>query len=63
MINSVGNLGGFVGPFLIGWLKSQTGGYAAGLYVVAAFLALSAVLTLMMSRRNERSAAVTGTGL
>nr|WP_232454248.1 hypothetical protein [Burkholderia ubonensis] len=35
MINSIGNLGGFVGPFAIGWLKNVTGGYAAGLYVVA----------------------------
>jgi MFS transporter, ACS family, tartrate transporter len=63
MINSVGNLGGFVGPFAIGWLKSLTGGYAAGLYVVAAFVALSAVLTLMMNRRSERAAAVTESGL
>ncbi|HVE08075.1 MAG TPA: MFS transporter [Paraburkholderia sp.] len=63
MINSIGNLGGFVGPFVIGWLKSQTGGYAAGLYVVAAFLGLSAVLTLMMSRRSERAAAVGSTPL
>ena len=31
MINSIGNLGGFVGPFAIGWLKHVTGGYAAGL--------------------------------
>jgi ACS family tartrate transporter-like MFS transporter len=63
MINSIGNLGGFVGPFLIGWLKTLTGGYAAGLYVVAAFVTLSAVLTLMMSRRGERAQAVTESGL
>jgi ACS family tartrate transporter-like MFS transporter len=63
MINSVGNLGGFVGPFMIGWLKSLTGGYAAGLYVVAALVTLSAVLTLMMNRRGVRAAAVTESGL
>ena len=40
MINSVGNLGGFVGPFAIGWLKNVTGGYSAGLYVVGATLAV-----------------------
>src|SRR5471032_794196 len=51
MINSVGNLGGFLGPFAIGWLKSYTGGYAAGLYVVAATLALSAIVTLLLSRK------------
>lgn len=53
MINSVGNLGGFVGPFMIGWLKNVTGGYSAGLYVVGATLALSAVVTLMLSRQGR----------
>ncbi|CAB3789389.1 MFS transporter [Pararobbsia alpina] len=54
MINSVGNLGGFVGPFAIGWLKNVTGGYAAGLYVVGATLAVSAVATLMLSRQAKQ---------
>lgn len=53
MINSLGNLGGFVGPFAIGWLKNTTGSYTAGLYVVAASLALSAVVTLMLSRQTR----------
>ncbi|MDB5991448.1 MAG: major facilitator superfamily 1 [Herbaspirillum sp.] len=53
MINSLGNLGGFVGPFAIGWLKNVTGGYAAGLYVVAATLAVSAVVTLLLSRQPK----------
>jgi ACS family tartrate transporter-like MFS transporter len=56
MINSIGNLGGFVGPFAIGWLKSVTGGYAAGLYVVAGSLAVSALLTLMIGRRRYQVA-------
>jgi ACS family tartrate transporter-like MFS transporter len=55
MINSVGNLGGFVGPFAIGWLKSVTGGYTAGLYVVAGTLAVSAVVTLLLSHQAKRS--------
>jgi MFS transporter, ACS family, tartrate transporter len=56
MINSIGNLGGFVGPFAIGWLKSVTGGYAAGLYVVALSLGVSAVLTLLMGTGHQRAA-------
>ncbi|TAL94098.1 MAG: MFS transporter [Paraburkholderia sp.] len=55
MINSVGNLGGFVGPFAIGWLKNVTGGYSAGLYVVGATLAVSAVVTLMLSRQSKQT--------
>ena len=65
MINSIGNLGGFVGPFAIGWLKNVTGGYSAGLYVVGATLALSAVVTLMLSRQSKQTpeAADAGHGL
>ncbi|MGF6899058.1 MFS transporter [Paraburkholderia sp. GAS348] len=60
MINSVGNLGGFVGPFVIGWLKNVTGSYSAGLYVVAGTLAVSAVVTLMLSRRAQQTHAPAG---
>lgn len=49
-INSIGNLGGFVGPTMIGWIKDQTGSFVGGLYFVAALLVLSAVLTLVLSR-------------
>ncbi|WP_322044375.1 MFS transporter [Paraburkholderia sp. J67] len=54
MINSIGNLGGFVGPAAIGWLKSQTGSYAAGLQLVAATLAVSAIVALLLSRKTRR---------
>lgn len=49
-INSIGNLGGFAGPAMIGWLKDTTGSYAAGLYFVAGLLLISAVLTWRLSR-------------
>jgi ACS family tartrate transporter-like MFS transporter len=52
MINSIGNLGGFIGPFAIGWLKGRTGSYTAGLYVVGGTLAISAVLTYLLSRQR-----------
>jgi ACS family tartrate transporter-like MFS transporter len=60
MINSVGNLGGFVGPFAIGWLKDVTGGYSAGLYVVGATLAVSAVVTLLLSRQSKQTPVAAG---
>ncbi|MGF6551305.1 nitrate/nitrite transporter NarK [Paraburkholderia youngii] len=60
MINSIGNLGGFVGPFAIGWLKNVTGGYTAGLYVVGATLAVSAVVTLMLSRQTRHAPVAVG---
>lgn len=49
-INAIGNLGGFAGPAMIGWIKDKTGSFAGGLYFVAGLLILSAVLTLVLSR-------------
>lgn len=52
-INSIGNLGGFAGPVMIGWIKDHTGSYAGGLYFVAGLLILSTVLTLILSMTNK----------
>ncbi|MFL5160944.1 MAG: MFS transporter [Microvirga sp.] len=48
-INSIGNLGGFAGPWAIGWIKDLTGSFLGGLYMVAGLLVLSAVLTLVLA--------------
>lgn len=55
-INSLGNLGGFVGPSMIGWIKDTTGSFAGGLYFVAALLVISAVVTLILARGASREA-------
>jgi ACS family tartrate transporter-like MFS transporter len=57
MINSIGNLGGFLGPFMIGWIKGKSGSYAGGLYVVAGTLGISAVLTFLLSRQTVKPGA------
>jgi ACS family tartrate transporter-like MFS transporter len=44
LINSVGNLGSFVGPYGMGWLKEETTGYTAGVLVLAASAAMTALL-------------------
>jgi len=46
MINSIGNLAGFVSPSIIGWMKDLTHSTNAGMAVVAAALLAGAVLTL-----------------
>jgi ACS family tartrate transporter-like MFS transporter len=56
-INSIGNLGGFVGPAMIGWIKDLTGSFQGGLFFVAALLVVSAVLTLVFARSQRRAAA------
>jgi ACS family tartrate transporter-like MFS transporter len=45
-INSVGNLGGFFGPYIVGWVRTQTGSFAGGLYTLGAFALVSAVISL-----------------
>ena len=50
LINSLANLAGFAGPYLMGWLKNATGGYAAGLGVLAAGLLMTAVTILLVGR-------------
>jgi ACS family tartrate transporter-like MFS transporter len=62
-INSIGNLGGFVGPAMIGWIKDITGSFQGGLFFVAALLVLSAVLTLVLARSQRTSAATAASAL
>ena len=50
MINSVGNLAGFVSPSIIGWMKDVTHSTNAGMYVVSAALFLGALLALLQPR-------------
>jgi ACS family tartrate transporter-like MFS transporter len=45
-INSVGNIGGFIGPSLVGFLVAVTGSMSAGLVAIGACLVLCGFLTL-----------------
>jgi len=46
MINSVGNIGGFVGPYLVGLVKDATDSTDGGLVVLAVILAVGSALAL-----------------
>ena len=54
LINSCGNLGGFVSPFVIGWLTETTRSNAGGQYLTAAFLSLAAVLLFSLKFLSPR---------
>jgi len=52
-INSIGNLGGFFGPYTIGALRNSTGSFKQGLLVVGAALAISGCLALTLKYRER----------
>ena len=54
LINAVGNLGGFVGPSVMGALREQTGTYTGGLLVLAAALVLEAALVVRITLPRTR---------
>jgi ACS family tartrate transporter-like MFS transporter len=53
-INSIGNLGGFAGPTIIGWIRERTGSFAGGLLSVAGALVVSATLVLVLAHVGPR---------
>jgi ACS family tartrate transporter-like MFS transporter len=56
LVNSLGNLGGFAGPYMIGAIATRTGNLYAGLAIAGASLFISAILVLLVPR-NARALA------
>jgi ACS family tartrate transporter-like MFS transporter len=52
-INSFGNLGGFVGPYLFGYLKTVTGSFQSGLLFLAGCMLLSGLLATRIHVEND----------
>ncbi|MBN3725487.1 MFS transporter [Burkholderia sp. Ac-20379] len=50
LVNSIGNLAGFLSPYMIGWLKQATGSNSAGMVMLAAFLVLGGLLALSVPK-------------
>ena len=50
LINSVGNLAGFVSPFIVGWIKDLTNSTNIGLFVIAGCLMVGGAIILSLSK-------------
>ena len=50
LLNSFSNLGGFFGPYLMGWAKQATGNYALGMELLAGMLVLAGVSVIVIGR-------------
>jgi nitrate/nitrite transporter NarK len=57
LINSIGNVGGFVGPFAMGAISKKTGSFHGGLVFAGISLFMSAMLVLALQKRTEQQAA------
>ena len=51
LINSVGNLAGFVSTYIVGWIKDLTQSTDIGLYVIATSLVIAAAIVLTMPKK------------
>ena len=61
MVNSLGNLGGFVAPYIVGVLNDATGNNRSGLLFLAACLAVTAVATFLYARKRPEGHVKPGT--
>jgi MFS transporter, ACS family, tartrate transporter len=57
LINSIGNLGGYVGPKMMTWFQKSQGDYVMGLRILAGFLFVSAVMAATIRVKREVPAA------
>ncbi|WP_237932048.1 4-hydroxyphenylacetate permease [Buttiauxella sp. S19-1] len=57
VINATGMTGAALGPLLMGWMKDVTGNFNAGIYMVAGFLVLGAIVISLipMKKMAQRS--------
>jgi ACS family tartrate transporter-like MFS transporter len=62
LINATGNLGGYFGPFIVGWIKDSTGSFEVGLYFLAACSLACALITLVAARAAGDPAAMMRAG-
>jgi MFS transporter, ACS family, tartrate transporter len=60
LINSIGNLAGFGGPYLIGWVKEATGSTSTGLLVLAVLPLIGGLLVFLGGHETNVEFAETG---
>ncbi|MGO0633315.1 MFS transporter [Pseudomonas sp. SAR267] len=54
LINSIGNLAGFFSPYLVGWVKTNTGTTASAMYIIAGFVLMAGLVVVAFVRTGKR---------
>lgn len=52
LINSCGNLGGWIGPYMMGWIKTTTGSFNAGYFLMGGFMLIASLTVLTIKYTN-----------
>jgi D-galactonate transporter len=60
LINSIGNLAGFGGPYLIGWVKEATGSTSTGLLVLAVLPLIGGLMVFLGGHETKAEFAAVG---
>jgi ACS family tartrate transporter-like MFS transporter len=59
VINSIGNLSGFAGPYAMGWVKDMTGSFTGGLLLIAGFAVIAMLIVLALGHDSALEKAPT----
>src|SRR5437867_2468146 len=55
LINSIGNLGGFLGPYVLGKVQTLTGSFVGGLYFLCVSMTVSATIIFLLPLERRQS--------
>ena len=53
LVNSMGAVGGFVGPYVLGQVKQRTGSFTGGLLILGACQVAAAVIVIVLEQRTK----------
>ncbi len=53
LVNSMGNLSGFVAPYMLGYIKDATKSLSLGLYALALFVIIGGILVMLFAQRRD----------
>ena len=56
LIASLANVGGFIGPMFIGWMKDRNGGYRGSFLILSVLAIAAALVTLYLRATRQRAA-------
>ncbi|EGO8959733.1 MFS transporter [Enterococcus faecalis] len=54
IVNALGNLGGFISPYIVGWLKDMSNSTVSGMYFLSASLIIAGCLVMLLKKKETK---------